>query len=82
MPLMPTMEPTREDGAFAALQRAVPKARAREARRNEWISKETWRLVNKRVSARRDPEKGQVIKIRLGRATKASLAEDRRRRAD
>ena len=53
-----------------------------EARRNEWISTETWRLVNERVSARPDPAKGQAIKRRLGRAIKASLAADRRRRAD
>ena len=43
---------------------------------------ETWRLVDERVSARRDPAKGQAIKIRLGRAIKASLVADRRRRAD
>ena len=54
----------------------------REARRNEWILTETWRLVDKRVSARRDPAKGQAIKRRMGRAIKASLAVDRRRRAD
>ena len=54
----------------------------REARKNEWMSTETWRLVDKRVSARRDPAKGQAIKRRLGRAIKASLAADRRWRAD
>ena len=43
---------------------------------------ETWRLVDKKVSALRDPAKGQAIKRRLGRAIKASLAADRRRRAD
>ena len=31
---------------------------------------------------RRDPAKGQALKRRLGRAIKASLAADRRRRAD
>ena len=43
---------------------------------------ETWRLVNERVSARRDPAKGQAIKRRLGRAIKASLTADSRRRAE
>ena len=33
-PLRPPREPTREDDAFAALRRFVPKARPREARRN------------------------------------------------
>ena len=80
--LRPPIEPTGEDDTFAVLQRAVPKPRVIEARRNEWISTETWRLVNERVSARRDPAKGQAIKIRLGRDIKASLAVYRRRRAD
>ena len=77
--MKPLTNPMREDGVFTALRRAVPKARVGEARRNKWISTETWRLVNKRVSARRDPVKGQAIKRRLGRAIKASLAADRRR---
>ena len=76
--MKPLTEPTREDEVFMALRRAVPKARVREARKNEWISMETWRLVDKRVSARRDLEKRQAIKRRLGRIIKASLLEDRR----
>ena len=72
-PLRPPTKPTREDGAFVALRRAVPKANAREERRNEWISAETWRLVDKRVSARRDPVNGQALRRRLGRAIKASF---------
>ena len=43
---------------------------------------ETWRLVDERVSARRYPENGKAIKRRLGRAIKARLVADRRRRAD
>ena len=82
LPLKPPTEPTREDEVFAALRRAVLKARLREAWRNEWISTETWRLVNEIVSTRQDPAKGQAIKRRLGRAIKVSLAADRRRRAD
>ena len=58
LPLRPPTKPTREDKIFAALRRAVPKAQAREARRNEWISAATWRLVNERISARRDTAKG------------------------
>ena len=71
-----------EGQIFADLRRAVPKARAREARRNEWISAATWRLVDERVSVRRDPAKGQTITRILGRAIKASLTTDRRRQAE
>ena len=79
LPLRPPTKPTREDKIFAALRRAVPKTRAQEAQRNEWISAATWRLVGKRVSARQDPAKGQTIIRRLGRAIKASLTANRRR---
>ena len=81
-PVRPPSKPTRVDQLFAALRRAVPKAQPREARRNTWISEETWRLVDERVSARREPRKGQAFKRQLGRAVKASLAEDQKRRAD
>ena len=67
---------------FADLRRAVPKAQPRKARRNTWISAETWRLVDERVSARQDPRCGQAFKRKLEREVKASLAADRKRRAD
>ena len=79
LPLKPPSELTREDEVFADLRRAVPKARVQEARKNEWISTETWRLVDKRVSALRDPAKGKTIRRTLGRANKAILTADRRR---
>ena len=82
LPLKPPTEPTREEKVFAALRRSVPKTRAREARRNKWISTETWSLVDERVSARQDPAKGKAIKRRLGRPIKASLVADRIWRAD
>ena len=52
LPLRPPAEPTWEDGIFAALLRAVPKPHAMERSKNGWISKDTWRLVDERVSAR------------------------------
>ena len=82
MPLRPPKDPTKEDDAFTALQRAVLKSKAQEARRNKWISAEKWRLVDERVSARREPAKGKALTRRLGHVIKASLAADRRRRAD
>ena len=68
----------REDGIFAALQRAVPNPQAREARKNAWISEATWRFVDKRVSARRDPAKYQALIWRLGCAIAESLKDDSR----
>ena len=82
LPLRPSTEPTREDRIFAALQRAVPKPQAQEAWKNSWILATTWRLVDKRVSALRYIAKYQTLIRRLGRAIKASLREDRKRRAE
>ena len=39
-------------------------------------------LVDERVSARRDPRKGQALKQNLGRVVKASMAADQKRRAE
>ena len=39
MPLRSPTEPTREDGIFAALRRAVPKPHARDRHKNAWRSK-------------------------------------------
>ena len=76
------MKPTSTDQLFAALRRAVPKVQPCEARQNAWISEETWRLVNERVSARRDPQYGQAFKRKLGRVVKKSLAADQEWRAE
>ena len=81
MPLIPPREPTREDTLFGDLRRAVPKPHKREQHRNAWISDETWKLVDERVLARRRP-RVQARLRRLGRAVKASLKGDRRRRVE
>ena len=80
--LCPPTELTREDTIIASLRRAVPKLQAREARKNAWISATTWRLVDERVSARRDIAKDRALILRLGRAIRASLRTDRKRRAE
>ena len=82
LPLLPSTAPTREDGIFAALRRAVPKPLDKEVRKKAWILAATWRLVDKRVSVRRDLAKDQVLIWKLGRAIKASLWDNRRRRAE
>ena len=75
-PVRPPVKTTRTDELFAALRRAVPRAKRREARRNAWISAETWRLIDERVSARRDPRYGTLYRRRMGKAVQASLAAD------
>ena len=64
-----------------ALQRDVPKTHVRERRKNYWISEETWRLVNERVSARRK-KKNQLRIRRLSRAIVASLKGDMKKRVE
>ena len=81
MPLRPPTDPTRKDGIFAALWRAVPKSHARDRYKNAWISEETWRLVNKRVSTQRGTGVRMRIQI-LGRAIQASLQGDRKRKVE
>ena len=70
-----------EDSIFAALQRVVPNQHARERRKNNWISEETWRLIDERVSARQK-KKDQLRIRRLSRAIAASLKGDRKRRVE
>ena len=81
LPLHPPAEPTREDGIFAALRRAVLKPHVMERRNNGWILEDTWRLVDERVSARRNTKDQSRIR-RLSRAIAASLKGDRMRRVE
>ena len=71
--------PTREDGLFASLWRAIPKHKVRESRKNAWITADMWRIDNKKVSTHQDPTRDQAHIRRLGRAINASLREDRQR---
>ena len=80
--MAPPEAPSRVDTLFAALRRAVPKKELREARRNAWISAETWRLVDEGVATRRDPRYCQADRRALGRKIKWSLAGDRKRRTE
>ena len=81
IPLKPPKRPTREDKLFGDLRRAVPKPQPREQHRNAWISEETWRLVDERVTMRRKPRARTGMR-RLGRAIQAILKGDRRRRVE
>ena len=72
-PFDPPTTPVREDGTFAALRRAVPKTKARDARKNVWMLADTWRIVSERVSACHDPVRDQSLIQSLGHAIAASL---------
>ena len=80
IPLQPPTTLTREDGIFADLRSYIPNPKSQEDRKNMWISEDTWRLINKRVSARWDPTRSQTLLRRLGRAINASLKGDQRQR--
>ena len=77
LPLWPLITPTREDGLFMDLRRSIPKSKTQEVRKNGWILADTWRLFNKRVSARWDPAREQAHIRRLGCAINAILREER-----
>ena len=81
MPLQPPKEPTREDELLGDLRQAVPKPHDREKHRNAWISEETRRLADKRVSAKRGTRLRARLR-RLGRAFMAILKGDRKRRVE
>ena len=53
----------------------------REQHRNAWISEETWKLLDERVTMRRKPRARTEMRS-LGRAIQASLKGDRRRRVE
>ena len=59
----------------------MPKPHVMYRHKNEWISEEAWRLVNKRVSAPRGTGVRTRIR-RLGRAIRASLQGGRKRRVE
>ena len=59
-PLQPPTGPMRGYRLFAFLRRAIPKPKAREARKNAWISAEKWRIVDERFYRRQDPASEQV----------------------
>ena len=80
--LRPLTTPKRKDRLFAALRRAVLKPKAMDARKNAWISETTWRLVNERLSAHRDPARGQPLIRRLVHAIAAILKGYRRQRME
>ena len=82
LPLCPSVRQTRAqaDKLFSELQRAVTKPDKHTARHNLWMSVETWRLADKRVSIQWEPGRDQRQIRRLGRAIRSFIKEDRRRR--
>ena len=81
IPMKPPRRPTWEDELFGDLRRAVLKPQPREQHRNAWISEETWRIVDERVTMRRK-SRAQTRFRKLGRAIQASMKGDRKRRVE
>ena len=67
---------------FSELRRAVSKPDKQAAHHNSWILSEMCRIVDERVSTRREPGRDQWRIRLLGRAIWAALKEDRRRQAE
>ena len=59
----------------------MPKPHPREQQRNAWISEETWRLIDERVTMRQKARARTGMR-RLGREIKKSLKGDRKRRVE
>ena len=79
--LKPPKRPTREDSLFGYLRRAVPKPQPQDQHQNAWISKETWKLVDERVTMRWKARARTGMR-RLERSIQASLKGERRRRVE
>ena len=70
------------DKIFVKLQRAVTNPDKRAVRPNSWILEETWRIIDERVSVRWGPRWCQMRIRCRGRAIRAALKGDRRRRVE
>ena len=81
IPMTPPRRPTQEDKLFGDLRRAVLKPQPREQHRNAWISEETWRLVDKRVTMRRKSRARTGLR-KLGQSIQDSMKGDRKRRVE
>ena len=81
IPLKPPRRLTREDEFFGDLRQAVLKPQPQEQHWNTWISEETWRLVDERVTMRRKTRARTGLR-RLGQAIQASMKGDRKRRVE
>ena len=69
----------RAENIFEELRSAVSKPDKGAARHNSWILEETWRIIDKRVSARQEHGQCQARVQRLGQAIRVALKGDRRR---
>ena len=70
------------DTIFSALQSVVKNPDRQEARHNLGIAKKMWRIIDKRVSARREPGRFQAQLKRMRRTIREALKLERRRQVD
>ena len=72
---------TRADALFQALKAQMPPPNRTESRaRRDWISAETWKLVDRRSALRRNGNHEQAEARRLTRQIRTSFKEDRKQR--
>ena len=79
LPLRPPKAPKREDAIFAELRRVDPNPPQTKRWITQWISKETWNIIDAMVSLRRDPTQDQAHVRVLGRQIQELLNRGRRR---
>ena len=68
---------TKMDAGFKVLKEKVIVPGPREYRSNDWISKGTWALVDRRAGLRREGKLSQSTARSIGREIKTSLKADR-----
>ena len=80
---LPRFGPRSEmESQFAELQDAIVPPPARERPENQWISEQTWALIDNRARLRREGRLLQRAGGGMGRQINAALKGDRKQRAD
>ena len=77
LPLYPPKRPSQEDYIFASLRQTVPKTPVPERAHASWISEETWKVINTRVSLLRPLDRDQLCLYDLGSRVWFLLDRDR-----
>ena len=71
-----------QETLFQQLKACIEKKAARASPRNQWISQDTWTLVDRRAQLRSRGSLNQSSNRRLSRQINASFARDRQQRAE
>ena len=80
---LPRFGPRSEmEAQFEELQHAIVPPPARERPENQWISEQTWALIDNRARLRREGRLSQRAARGMGRQINAALKGDRKQCAD